>query len=280
PKIAELQKKYKNDQDKLNKKTMELYKKENVSMFSGCLPLLITMPILFAMFAALRMISNEQIANQAFHLIATGTAPKFESWLWIKNIWMPDSPFNSVMLNSNSLRMIPADIWQRAYDGLDAGIMEAIKNTGILIDFTAGNHTATAEAMFTYMQSLPVYQAEMQLVPGFQNFLFGLSLYKNFNGLFLLPVLSGASQILMTKMTQVTPTGGDATQPQAGGAFMKWFFPIFSVYICATSNAGFSIYWVTANVIATVQNFILNKYLDAKDKREEELIVQKGSVVK
>ena len=53
PQVAALQKKYANDKDKLNQKMMELYKKENVSPMAGCLPLLLTMPILFIMFTAL-----------------------------------------------------------------------------------------------------------------------------------------------------------------------------------------------------------------------------------
>ena len=36
PKLDAIKAKYANDQDKLNRKTMELYKKENVSMFGGC----------------------------------------------------------------------------------------------------------------------------------------------------------------------------------------------------------------------------------------------------
>ena len=45
PKLQALQKKYANDKEKLNQKTMELYKKEHVSMTAGCLPMLISLPI-------------------------------------------------------------------------------------------------------------------------------------------------------------------------------------------------------------------------------------------
>ena len=45
-------KKYANDKDKLNQKMAELYRKENISPMSGCLPMLISMPLLFIMFAA------------------------------------------------------------------------------------------------------------------------------------------------------------------------------------------------------------------------------------
>ena len=49
PKLQALQKKYANDKDKLNQKTMELYRKEHVSPTAGCLPMLISLPILWIM---------------------------------------------------------------------------------------------------------------------------------------------------------------------------------------------------------------------------------------
>ena len=50
PKLQELQKKYKNDQEKLARATLELYQKEKISPFSGCLPLLLQLPILIALY--------------------------------------------------------------------------------------------------------------------------------------------------------------------------------------------------------------------------------------
>ena len=50
PKIQEIQKKYKEDKEKLAKATIELYKKSRVSPLSGCLPILVQLPILIALF--------------------------------------------------------------------------------------------------------------------------------------------------------------------------------------------------------------------------------------
>jgi YidC/Oxa1 family membrane protein insertase len=54
PEINSLRDKYGNDPKLLNEKTMELYKKYKVNPAAGCLPLLLQMPILFALFAVLR----------------------------------------------------------------------------------------------------------------------------------------------------------------------------------------------------------------------------------
>ncbi len=54
PKLDELKKKYKNDKEKLAKATLELYRREKISPFSSCLPLLIQLPFLFAVFRVFR----------------------------------------------------------------------------------------------------------------------------------------------------------------------------------------------------------------------------------
>ncbi len=54
PKMKELQEKYKEDKAKLNEEVMGLYKKEGVSPVSGCLPMLLQMPIFIAIFWMLR----------------------------------------------------------------------------------------------------------------------------------------------------------------------------------------------------------------------------------
>ena len=55
PLLQELQAKYKNDKEKLNQETMNLYKEYNVNPMASCLPLLIQLPIMLALF---RVISD------------------------------------------------------------------------------------------------------------------------------------------------------------------------------------------------------------------------------
>ncbi len=54
PKVDELKARYKNDKEALAKEMMALYKREKVSPASSCLPLLIQLPILLALFQVLR----------------------------------------------------------------------------------------------------------------------------------------------------------------------------------------------------------------------------------
>jgi YidC/Oxa1 family membrane protein insertase len=55
PKIEVLREKYKNDPQKLNAETMKLYKTQGINPLGGCLPVVLQMPILFALFNLFRM---------------------------------------------------------------------------------------------------------------------------------------------------------------------------------------------------------------------------------
>lgn len=92
PELDKISKKYKDDPEKLNKKTMELYREHNINPLGGCLPLLIQLPVTIALFAALRQISNFHVQNQSV-----------EAFLWIKNIWAPDSPILDIYGKTISL---------------------------------------------------------------------------------------------------------------------------------------------------------------------------------
>ncbi|MFZ5823775.1 MAG: YidC/Oxa1 family membrane protein insertase [Bacillota bacterium] len=54
PRMKELQTKYKDNPQKLNEEMMKLYKTEGVNPFAGCLPMLVQLPILWALFEVFR----------------------------------------------------------------------------------------------------------------------------------------------------------------------------------------------------------------------------------
>ncbi len=72
PKINEIRKKYKGDKEKLNQETMKLYQEAGVNPLMGCLPVLLQMPLFFALFSVLRAIAEPK-AHQAlpYHLTQT-----------------------------------------------------------------------------------------------------------------------------------------------------------------------------------------------------------------
>ena len=115
PRMQELQKKYANDKDKLNKKMNDLYKKEHVNPLMGCLPLIVQLVIMIFMFTAMRNIAFKEMGNMMYNLfnelIAKGAenVAKLEpqSFLWIKNIFQPDSIGATILPSyANAIQMI------------------------------------------------------------------------------------------------------------------------------------------------------------------------------
>ena len=74
PKLQELQKKYGKDREKMVAEQTKLYQEAGVNPLSGCLPLLLQMPVLFGLYAA---------------LVATGPALKNSSFFWIPDLSYP-----------------------------------------------------------------------------------------------------------------------------------------------------------------------------------------------
>ena len=74
PKMKELREKYKDDQQELSMRMMELYRTEGVNPLGGCLPMLLQIPIFFAMYS---------VFDSAVEL-------RHVSFLWAKDLAQPD----------------------------------------------------------------------------------------------------------------------------------------------------------------------------------------------
>ena len=94
PKIEALRKELKDNPQRLNKEIMELYKEHKVNPLSGCLPLLLQMPIFFALYQAL--IRSVDLRGAHF-------------W-WIQDLSSPDKLYvfkNSIPLLGKDLNILP-----------------------------------------------------------------------------------------------------------------------------------------------------------------------------
>ena len=268
PKMQALQEKYKDDQEKLNQKLQELYRKEGVSPMGGCLPMIISMVILFAMFYALRTFANEQLVTQFltfYHHPDMDPSTLTDSFFWIRNLWMPDSPFATYLPDVNSLQMVDFDVWNRISSGLASSgvIPEALS-------FANRNEMlAFIEDVVKPFVASDVYAPYVAAVPGLENLnilgLIRFTIYQEGNGWFVLPVLSVLTQILMQKLTM-------KNQPmpaeQAGSQkMMIWVMTFMSIYFCAIYNSAFALYWVVSNIYAIVEQIAFNKYFEQQDRK-------------
>jgi len=104
-----------------------------------------------------------------------------------------------------------------------------------------------------------------------------LNIFANPNGWLVLPILAAASQFVTTLLQPQTAPQAEG-QGAGTGKMMKYFFPLFSLFICITSNAGFALYWVATNLIAGGQGYALNKYFEAQEKKASNTTIGEGSI--
>ena len=290
PQLEKLKARYGNDQQKLNQKMSELYRKNKVSPLSGCPPLLIQLPLLWIMFAAMRNVAAElqlssmikwindmnlieSVEDGVTTLVDAGSDTvqnilaairegrglelfgSQESWLWIKSVFQADSFKSSVIPTCSELQTAV-----RTY----SKILTPEQINTITAYYQSAVGTAIDEAV-----QFNIHQGKA----GFCLFLNWEFTRVNFpvnwtyvNGLYILPVLAGVTQVLSTMLQ---PATADTSANNSGsGKFMKWFFPIFSVIICMTSTAAFAIYWVIVNIWSIVSSYIMNIVFEAKDKHK------------
>ena len=283
PQLQALQKKYANDKEKLNAKTAELYKKEHINPLSSCLPMLLSWPVLFAVWGAMRMVANKELLIQLTQIL-NNEMPALEPWLWVKNLWMPDNLFSACLPDLNTLRVIPADQWQAWFNGLDQNNLPMlIKDLGLTAASFDGNALQTTlQQILEAVQQNAGYVEAVAVRPGWTfNLLFTqVSLINQYNGWLLLPILSAVSQFAMTKaMGGMQQQQQPAAQGSAAGSgkFMQYFFPIFSLVICLGYSAAFSLYWVFSGVASMAQTIIINKWLDKKEEAAK-AVAGEGSV--
>ena len=260
PRIDEINKKYAKDKERLNQKMSDLYKKEKISPLSGCLPMLLTFPILFAMFAVMREVANEKTVEMILGVKAALEAgnmeyrPVLEGFLWIKNVFQPDSFMSTVVPAASADAMLGVS----AFGALTQEMIDEAK--AFLVTEQYANWAAA-------YGNISVYSAPLLM--------WTISIPQSFNGLFILPVLSAATQFLASKfMGTNTPQPADQKQ-NSNQQMMKWMFPLFSLWICASSNAGFALYWVFANIIQVIQQLVINKWIDYSDSKKK-LIEEAG----
>ena len=211
PQLQALQKKYANDKEKLNAKTAELYKKAHVNPMSSCLPLLLTWPILIAVFGAMRTAANQQLLEQVTQIL-NGQQPAMEQFLWIKNLWMPDNLFYSALPTESTMRMISAAEWQTWFRNIQGNMPALLADLNLTeASFEGSALTATVQAIVKAMETVPFYAEGIKTIPGATIPMVNWSVPVLYNGYLLLPILSAVSQIAMTKLM-----GGNQAQPAEG----------------------------------------------------------------
>ena len=132
PKLKEIQTKYARDKETMNLKTQELYREAGINPASGCLPLLIQMPIIMGLYQLLRYPLN--FINANFMVMAV-----HESFLWVSDLSQPDPWILPLLAGITTYFTYQAT--QSAADtgnGAQAGMMKAMQYVFPIMIFAMG----------------------------------------------------------------------------------------------------------------------------------------------
>jgi len=229
PELKGLQKKYKNNKQKLQEEQMKLYREAGVNPLGGCLPLLLTLPFLFAMYAVIRP-----------PLLTPNTGPdgQVATYQVVNNHLPQDSTLFYNVLTHNDLNV-----------------------AGVNLQCSLSTSGTQAELRDTEKQpiqsGLPIVGADGQPIPNAlsQSTLdCGTKKFPDAIPYVLLLALMLLSAIFMQRqMSKANPQAAQAG-PQA--ALMKYMPLIYVVWGWAFP-AGLILYWTTANGIQIAQQTVM-----------------------
>ena len=251
PEIQAIQKKYKgkSDQESMQRQNVEIqavYEKYGTSMTGGCLPLLIQMPILLALYRVIYNIpAYVPSVRVYFDNVVTplmGQADYAQKLQEITNIATACGGKLDKFDFTNANRLVDMLYkFSTAQWGELQSLFPAIADV-------IGQNAAVVERMNTF---LGLNMAEAPgWVPSFA---------------WIIPVLAAVSQWFSTKLMSGNQpsTSADAENPMAQSMkTMTTTMPLFSAFICITMPAGLGIYWIATSVVTIIQQLIVNAYMD------------------
>lgn len=251
PEIQAIQKKYKgkSDQESMQRQNVEIqavYEKYGTSMTGGCLPLLIQMPILLALYRVIYNIpAYVPSVRVYFDNVVTplmGQADYAQKLQEITNIATACGGKLDKFDFTNANRLV--DMLYK-FSTSQWGELQALFPA---ISDVIGQNAAVVERMNTF---LGLNMAEAPgWVPSFA---------------WIIPILAAVSQWFSTKLMSGNQpsTSADAENPMAQSMkTMTTTMPLFSAFICITMPAGLGIYWIATSVVTIIQQLIVNAYMD------------------
>ncbi len=306
PKIAELQKKYGKDKQKMQQEQAALYQKEGVSMFGGCIWALIPFPLIIALYGAVRQpltyimqIPAEQITIIQETLLAPVAtaqtlldAAKAEVTLAQGELTTAEAELAAAEENAKSAAQAKVDEAQRklndatakqsdAQTKFDAASLaqkaEVDAGRNGTLELHIANKLTTDEDFFNQIQRNAAISQDSKDRLEKINFNFlGLNLaaIPSFTSvLLLIPILSALTSFLSVWLTQ--KFSGRAAAGGGSTIMMYLLGPGISLWLGFSWPAAIGLYWIVQNVLGIPQEYYLTKYfnkkLDAEDARKAEL---------
>jgi YidC/Oxa1 family membrane protein insertase len=227
PLIREIQRKHKGNRPKIQEETMALYREHGVNPLGGCLPLLLQLPILLALYSVLQRASGivqlppEKIASGAFERLGQSldiTAAEGE-----RTFQVPVGGPCNLPEFSEIPELLP----------LNCQLLEPLQLGGP-VDTTIGWLGGLDLARIDHVFSVVIFAG------------FALS---------LLAVIAAALQFVQVKMTSPRPNPDDPTAGMTNT--MVYTFPLLTIMWGGFLPSGLILYWITYTAYLIVQQYVI-----------------------
>lgn len=226
PLIQEIQKKYKNDKEKLNQELMKIYQENNANPAGGCLPLLIQMPILFSLF---------YVITQPLKFMLSKTPEQIQTLI----------DYVSKQITTGFYKQI--DVLN--YFSKNP---EALSNVG---DIFKREELISMNFLGLNLSMIPKFDPKVLFGPEAGIYL----------PLLLIPILGVVTTYISSKMS-MPPSAQKDGQKATNSAqnSMLYVGPIMTLIFSFQLPAGVGIYWIAGYVFQIFQQLYINKHVIKK----------------
>ena len=265
PELQAIQKKYKNKKDqasmmKMQEETTLVYQKYGVSPMGTCLPLLIQMPILLALYQVIYRIPAYVGSVRAIFTDAVTKITSVNGYTDIIQNFLTDNKINTVQLTIENGVATNNSIIDVLYK-LSPSQWEAFAEIDKFSSFSnVINDTASEIAHVQSFLGLNIADTPFAIVKtaiAAGSILLAI-------GAILIPFLAWFTQWLNYKlMPQATSSnnGDAANSMEATMKTMNTTMPLMSAFFCLTLPVGMGIYWIAGAVIRSVQMLVINRHM-------------------
>lgn len=237
-KMKEIQLKYKGNQEKLNEATIELYKSENMSPFSGCLSAIVQIVLLFSVFYLVRS------PLTYMKKVDTDVINKYSTIIQENEI-SPKSnyPEIDIIREIDSIKNLKKDDQEEnSEEKIDLSKIndEELDNMNINMEFLGLN-----------LAQVPTKSSDWKayIIP------------------FLYVIISIVSMKMTTMNTNKNENDEEFDAVAQMNKNMTYTFPIMYLAVALIAPLGLALYWLMNSLLMIVERLILNKLF--KDEEEE-----------
>jgi YidC/Oxa1 family membrane protein insertase len=228
PLVREIQRKHKGNRTKITEETMALYKEHGVNQFGGCLPVLLQLPILFALYQALIRASGVITG----FTVDDGNRAAFTALQDANVVEAVAGQANTYQVAIDGACNLPQYAQLPQFLPLNCQLIDPVKLSQP-VDTTVGWLLNLDLARIDHVFAIPLG-------------VFAIS---------LLAVIAAILQFVQVKMTSPRPNADDPTSGMT--STMMYTFPLLTIIWGGIFPSGLILYWVVYTAYLVVQQYLI-----------------------